>query len=192
MTFCLSCLWSVDSLTDVLLEYAYALSYLYVAHFLVKYNRWCVRKCLSVILMHFVYLYWVFVRLNPNRNVSIVYCVFCLPIDLVFYVLPLFRFEWPTNMTMTVNCFTGKVGKHARWSGAHNYGLLHANVHLELMHTCLYCSFHCASSVALRPQMVMSWSLMSSDVIWHIRDKLWSLPKHGSINLYVHGNQKAR
>ena len=27
----------------------------------------------------------------------------------------------------------------------------------------------------------MSWCLMSSDVIWHIRDKLWPMPKHGSI-----------
>ena len=26
----------------------------------------------------------------------------------------------------------------------------------------------------------------------HIRDKLWPMPKHGAINLYVHGNQKAR
>ena len=31
----------------------------------------------------------------------------------------------------------------------------------------------------LRP--MMSWCLMSSDVIWHIRDKLWPMPKHGSI-----------
>jgi len=37
----------------------------------------------------------------------------------------------------------------------------------------------------------VSWCLMSSDVSWHIRDKLWPMPKHGSINLYVHGNQKA-
>ena len=28
---------------------------------------------------------------------------------------------------------------------------------------------------------------MSSDVIWHIRDKLRRMPKHGSILLYVHG-----
>ena len=28
---------------------------------------------------------------------------------------------------------------------------------------------------------------MSSDVSWHIRDKLWPMPKHGSISLYVHG-----
>ena len=39
---------------------------------------------------------------------------------------------------------------------------------------------------------MMSWCLMSSDVIWHIRDKLWPMPKHGSIILYVHGNQKGR
>ena len=38
----------------------------------------------------------------------------------------------------------------------------------------------------------MKWCLMSSDVSWHIRDKLWPMPKHGSIILYVHGNQKAR
>ena len=34
--------------------------------------------------------------------------------------------------------------------------------------------------------------LMSSDVVWHIKDKLKPMPKHGSINLYVHRNQKAR
>ena len=32
--------------------------------------------------------------------------------------------------------------------------------------------------------------LMSSDVSWHIRDKLRPVPKHGSILLYVHKNQK--
>ena len=32
-----------------------------------------------------------------------------------------------------------------------------------------------------RGLMMMSWCLMSSDVIWHIRDKLWPMPKHGSI-----------
>ena len=40
-------------------------------------------------------------------------------------------------------------------------------------------------------KMMVSWCLMSSDVSWHIRDK-WPMPKHGSIILYVHGNQKAR
>ena len=29
--------------------------------------------------------------------------------------------------------------------------------------------------------LLLSWCLMSSDVIWHIRDKLWPMPKHGSI-----------
>ena len=36
----------------------------------------------------------------------------------------------------------------------------------------------------------MKCCLVSSDVSWHIRDKLWPMPKHGSLNLYVHGNQK--
>ena len=40
--------------------------------------------------------------------------------------------------------------------------------------------------------LMMNWCLMSSDVMRHIRDKLWPMPKHGAINLYVHGNQKAR
>ena len=40
--------------------------------------------------------------------------------------------------------------------------------------------------------MMMNRCLMSSDVMRHIRDKLWPMPKHGAINLYVHGNQKAR
>ena len=39
--------------------------------------------------------------------------------------------------------------------------------------------------------MIMKWCLISSDISWHIRDKLWPMPKH-SIQLYVHGNQKAR
>ena len=30
-------------------------------------------------------------------------------------------------------------------------------------------------------ELLLSWCLMSSDVIWHIRDKLWPMPKHGSI-----------
>ena len=42
------------------------------------------------------------------------------------------------------------------------------------------------------PLMMMNWCLMSSDVMRHIRDKLWPMPKRGAINLYVHGNQKAR
>ena len=30
-------------------------------------------------------------------------------------------------------------------------------------------------------QEMMKWCLMSLDVSWHIRDKLWPMPKHGSI-----------
>ena len=44
----------------------------------------------------------------------------------------------------------------------------------------------------LRLKISVQGPLMSSDVSWHIRDKLWPMPKHGSIILYVHGNQKAR
>ena len=44
----------------------------------------------------------------------------------------------------------------------------------------------------VRGGVMMSWCLMSSDVSWHIRDKLWPMPKHGSVILYIHGNQKAR
>ena len=44
----------------------------------------------------------------------------------------------------------------------------------------------------VRGVVMMSWCLMSSDVTWHIRDKLWPMPKHGSIILYIQGNQKAR
>ena len=39
--------------------------------------------------------------------------------------------------------------------------------------------------------MQMKWCLMSSGVGWHLRDKLRPMPKHGSINLYIHGSQKA-
>ena len=46
--------------------------------------------------------------------------------------------------------------------------------------------------ITLNEFVVMKWCLMSSDVSWHIRDKLWPMPKHGSIIFYVHGNQKAR
>ena len=46
--------------------------------------------------------------------------------------------------------------------------------------------------VILLPQILVKCCLMSSDVSWHIRDKLWPMPKHGSIILYVHRNLKAR
>ena len=55
----------------------------------------------------------------------------------------------------------------------------------------------CVSSVTVNclnrvtPTEVVKCCIMSSDVGWHIRGKLWPMPKHGSVNLYVHGNQKA-
>ena len=39
----------------------------------------------------------------------------------------------------------------------------------------------CIASEDIKMMMMMSWCLMSSDAIWHIRDKLWPMPKHGSI-----------
>ena len=56
----------------------------------------------------------------------------------------------------------------------------------------LWNKYYCAVRLFREPMMMMSWCLMSSDVSWHIRDKLWPMPKHGSVILYVHGNQKAR
>ena len=44
---------------------------------------------------------------------------------------------------------------------------------------------------AVTSTMVMMQSFMSSDIGWHIRDKLWPMPKHGSMLLYVHRNRKA-
>ena len=57
----------------------------------------------------------------------------------------------------------------------------------------LSCYFkNCSDRRHIGSNMMMKWCLMSSDVGWHIRDKLRPMPKHGSINLYVHGSQKAR
>ena len=40
--------------------------------------------------------------------------------------------------------------------------------------------------------VMVKWCLMSSDVSWHIRDKLWPVPKHGSVILYVHEGSLGR
>ena len=40
---------------------------------------------------------------------------------------------------------------------------------------------HTAPELWTQLLLLLSWCLMSSDVIWHIRDKLWPMPKHGSI-----------
>ena len=61
-------------------------------------------------------------------------------------------------------------------------------VNQSITWTCVN-AFH---SLTLFLPLMMNWWLMSSDVMRHIRDKLWPMPKHGAINLYVHGNQKAR
>ena len=50
----------------------------------------------------------------------------------------------------------------------------------------------CGRSRSRPPTVGRLCCLMSSDVGWHIRDKLRPMPKHGSVLLYVHGNQKAR
>ena len=38
--------------------------------------------------------------------------------------------------------------------------------------------------------LMMKWCWLSSDVGWHIRDKLRPMPKHSSVNLYVHGSRQ--
>ena len=49
-----------------------------------------------------------------------------------------------------------------------------------------------SNSGSVRFGSVRLCCLMSPDIGWHIRDKLRPMPKHGSLWLYVHGNQKAR
>ena len=61
-----------------------------------------------------------------------------------------------------------------------------------LFHWCIFWFFPWSPMQVSHVVVVVKCCLMSSDVSWHIRDKLWSMPKHGSIILYVHGNQKAR
>ena len=51
-------------------------------------------------------------------------------------------------------------------------------VSVQVSHTSLTPTQNSTAPLTL---MMMSWCLMSSDVIWHIRDKLWPMPKHGSI-----------
>ena len=89
-----------------------------------------------------------------------------------------YRRHRPAHWILPCMCSAGSSGH--RWRHSHT-GL---------------CSLPCISrqTAALSPTnpsfqffhprcalMMMSWCLMSSDVIWHIRDKLWPMPKHGSI-----------
>ena len=48
-------------------------------------------------------------------------------------------------------------------------------------HIYIYPTIRAHSVTQVLMMMMMSWCLMPSDVIWHIRDKLWPIPKHGSI-----------
>ena len=52
------------------------------------------------------------------------------------------------------------------------------------VHVCVCVLFYVVINLffSLNCNLMMSWCLMSSDVIWHIRDKLWPMPKHGSVH----------
>ena len=75
---------------------------------------------------------------------------------------------------------------HAHTLTSHMYACTHSCTHIHTWpmvthapsyNTVLHTHIHTWSMVV----MMMGWCLMSSDVIWHIRDKLWPMPKHGSI-----------
>ena len=68
--------------------------------------------------------------------------------------------------------------------------LMYVSIHVVFLHVGPW--FIVSFKRLLLMMKMMKWCLMSSDVSWHIRDKLWPMPQHGSIQLYVHGNQKAR
>ena len=61
----------------------------------------------------------------------------------------------------------------------------------DFEHALFTCHFETPSSTDFNMLMMMKQSFMSSDVGWHIRDKLWPVQKHGSMFLYVHRNRKA-
>ena len=61
------------------------------------------------------------------------------------------------------------------------HNLFWANVRVQLHLPPLGSLDLLISPGTLYRNLMMSWCLMSSDVIWHIRDKLWPMPKHGSI-----------
>ena len=58
------------------------------------------------------------------------------------------------------------------------YACLAVTCHLHLAEWPGSFTCYCGNTGVL---LLLSWCLMSSDVIWHIRDKLWPMPKHGSI-----------
>ena len=81
----------------------------------------------------------------------------------------------------------GNSGQKCRWLVDHSFQFQH------LFHAKIWKKTMTVSMLKQDPntyKVMMKWGLMSSDVSWHIRDKLWPMPKHGSIILYVHGNRR--
>ena len=108
--------------------------------------------------------------------------------------------HWNNSDTrLQTSWISGRSGSYYRWF-SHNSGT-RPQTPAELQHTfrpftqlmdlVTMTDWSRGRDAAAR-EMMMNWCLMSSDVMRHIRDKLWPMPKHGAINLYVHGNQKAR
>ena len=89
-------------------------------------------------------------------------------------------------MVTAKHSYTLRVWLCMKWHGAWLYG-----VHRPCAETAgVLCGTSHASAVSTPLRrifkknamlLLLSWCLMSSDVIWHIRDKLWPMPKHGSI-----------
>ena len=78
----------------------------------------------------------------------------------------------------TLNDGTGYTHKETRKSAMKvSYERIDEVMRVLAVYSVLY-SCYTHSQMLL---LLLSWCLMSSDVIWHIRDKLWPMPKHGSI-----------
>ena len=89
----------------------------------------------------------------------------------VQHTLKVWLWEKNTFMSRGVKtCVSGTPGPMLNWP---------SHIPTQVLFILLYIHLIC-SSYHMR-MMMMSWCLMSSDVIWHIRDKLWPMPKHGSI-----------
>ena len=145
------------------------------------YNQWELWKCVWCILLYCGVHDW------PSPNLTIT-CLLCRKI--------LNDLSSPVNkMDDDSNSSQSQDGDH---EAAQNLTSSASSVHYQQGDQPLLCLFHmdfCDWFSFLmwgRGVVMMKWCLMSSDVSWHIRDKLWPMPKHGSIILYVHRNQKAR
>ena len=60
----------------------------------------------------------------------------------------------------------------------------------EIWFNATFCCYRCYCCIFFF--LLLLCCLMSSDIGWHIRDKLRPMRAHGSILLCVHGNRKAR